>query len=450
MNSKRVLAATSVGLAAALTLAACSSGGDGESGDTLTIAYQKTSSFVALDDLMNRVKDEYEAAYPERNVELVAIEGEQDQYFTRLALMNGSSSTAPDVIYEDTFQIRSDAAAGYLQPLDEYLAGWDEWDQFMDSAKQAGVGDDGQTYGVSLGTDTRGLYYNKELFAEAGLPTDWQPETWDEVLDAARTIKQALPDVIPLNIYGGRAQGEATSMQGFEMLLYGTGDELMDTSTGKWLTGTQGFEDALTFYDTMFTEELGPDPAQALDAGWQSRVSNDLIPNGELAIALDGSWLPSNWMAGDNAWPEWTEVLGFAAMPTQDGQGAGFVSMSGGWTLAMGSQADDPQAAFDFIAMALNRENSLAYYQENGQIAVRSDIADDPEYLDYNPSFEFFSSLVQYTFFRPATPDYSQISALIPAATESVLTGQAEPADAAATYDEGLIGIVGEENTREG
>lgn len=450
MNRKRVAAATSVGLAAALTLAACSSADGETSGDTITIAYQKTSSFVALDDLMQRVKEQYEAEYPDRTVQLEAIEGEQDQYFTRLALMNGSDSTAPDVIYEDTFQIRSDAAAGFLQPLDDYLASWDEWGQFMDSAKQAGVGDDGQTYGVSLGTDTRGLYFNKEIFAEAGLPTDWQPETWDDVLDAARTIKEAVPDVIPLNIYGGRAQGEATSMQGFEMLLYGTGDQLMDTSTGEWVTGSDGFVDSLSFYDTMFTEELGPDPAQALDAAWQSRVSNDLLPNGELAIALDGSWLPSNWMAGDNSWPEWNDVLGFAAMPTQHGQDAGFVSMSGGWTLAMGSQAEDPQAAFDFISMALNRDNALAYYQENGQIAVRSDIADDPEYLDYNPSFEFFSSLVEYTFFRPATPDYSQISALIPAATESVLTGQAEPADAAATYDEGLIGIVGEENTTEG
>jgi multiple sugar transport system substrate-binding protein len=42
---------------------------------------------------------------------MVPIEAEQDQYFTKLALMNGSPDTAPDVIYEDTFQIRSDAAA---------------------------------------------------------------------------------------------------------------------------------------------------------------------------------------------------------------------------------------------------------------------------------------------------------------------------------------------------
>jgi len=431
-------------------LTGCAGGDSGADGDTLRIAYQKTASFTAMDDLMKKTKDEYEKEYPDRKVELVPIEAEQDQYFTKLALMNGSADTAPDVIYEDTFQIRSDAAAGYLQPIDDYLADWDDWSLYDEGAKQAGLGDDGKTYGVSLGTDTRGIYFNKELIQAAGLPADWQPESWDDILDAARAVKKASPDVTPLNIYAGKAQGEATSMQGFEMLLYGTDDELMDTSSNKWLTGSAGFLDALTFYQTAFDEGLGPDPADALDAAWGSKVQNELLPQGKLAIAIDGSWLPSGWISGDNEWPEWNDTLGLAAMPTQDGGGDGFTSMSGGWTLAMGAHAKDPQAAFDFMAQALTPENALTYHEEAGQIAVRSDVAASQEYLDYNASFEFFSSLVEYTHFRPATPDYSQISSNIPVATESVVTGQASPEDAQKTYDEALVGIVGEENTQAG
>ncbi len=448
MNAAR----TGLGLLAvgtlAVSLAGCASGGSGGGDDTLRIAYQKTSSFTAMDELMQTVKAEYEKEYPDRKVELVPIEAEQDQYFTKLALMNGSADTAPDVIYEDTFQIRSDAAAGYLQPLDDYLAKWDDWSLYDEGAKQAGLGDDGKTYGVSLGTDTRGIYFNKALFEEAGLPADWQPTSWDDILEAARAVKKANPDVIPLNVYASKALGEATSMQGFEMLMYGTDNQLMDLDTNKWVTGSKGFEDALKFYQTIADEELGPDPADALDAAWGSKVSNELLPQGELAIAVDGSWLPSNWINGDNAWPEWEESLGLAAMPTQDGGGDGFTSMSGGWTLALGKNADDPQAAFDFIAMALTPENALTYHQEAGQIAVRSDVAENQEYLDYNPSFEFFSSLVPYTHFRPATPDYSQISSNIPVATEAVITGQASPKQAQEDYDKSLIGIVGEENTQ--
>ncbi|MBW9094228.1 extracellular solute-binding protein [Microbacterium jejuense] len=432
-------------------LTGCAGGGGSSADDgTLRIAYQKTASFTAMDDLMKKVKGEYEKEYPDRKVELVPIEAEQDQYFTKLALMNGSADTAPDVIYEDTFQIRSDAAAGYLQPIDEYLDEWDDWSLYDDGAKQAGLGDDGKTYGVSLGTDTRGIYFNKELLQAAGLPADWQPESWDDILDAARAVKETSPDVTPLNIYAAKAAGEATSMQGFEMLLYGTEDELMDTDSNKWITGSQGFLDALTFYQTAFDEGLGPDPADALDAAWGSKVQNELLPQGKLAIAIDGSWLPSGWISGDNEWPGWNDTLGLAAMPTQDGGGDGFTSMSGGWTLAVGAHASDPQAAFDFIAQAMTPENALTYHEEAGQIAVRSDVASNQEYLDYNPSFEFFSSLVEYTHFRPATPDYSQISSNIPVATESVITGQATPEEAQKAYDEALVGIVGEENTQAG
>lgn len=432
-----------------IALGGCS-GGASSGDDALRIAYQKTSSFTAMDDLMKTVKAEYEKEYPDRKVELVPIEAEQDQYFTKLALMNGSADTAPDVIYEDTFQIRSAAAAGYLLPIDEYLADWDGWDLYDDGAKQAGVGDDGDTYGVSLGTDTRGIYFNKDLFEAAGLPADWKPESWEDILEAARAIKESNPDVTPLNIYASKTLGEATSMQGFEMLMYGTDDELMDSSSNKWVTESAGFLDALGFYETAFEEGLAPDPADALDPGWGSKVQNELIPQGELAIAIDGSWLTSGWIAGDNAWPEWEETMGLAAMPTQDGGGDGFTSMSGGWTLAVGANADDPEAAFDFIAQAMTPENALTYHQEAGQIAVRSDVAASQEYLDYNPSFEFFSSLVEYTHFRPATPDYSQISSNIPVATESVITGQSSTKDAQRAYDEALIGIVGEENTQAG
>ena len=434
-----------------LTLAGCGSSSGSDGGDdatTISVVYQKTASFTQLDDVLTKAKSEYEAANPGMTVELKPVESEADQYFTKLALMNKSEDTAPDVIYEDSFQVRSDAAAGYLAPLDEQLAGWSDWSQFDETAKQAGLGDDGKTYGVSLGTDTRALYYNKTLFQQAGLPTDWQPKTWDDVLAAARTIKAQVPDVTPLNIYGSKASGEATSMQGFEMLMYGTDDELYDTDSQKWQTGSKGFSDSLGFYQSVFSEGLGPSQDLALDSTLGSQVSTTLIPEGKIAIAIDGSWLPGQWLSGDNAWPEWEQTMGMVPMPTQTGQAPGSTSMSGGWLLSVGQHAADKQAAFDFVATALSKENALKYGTEASQIAVRKDVATDPAYLGYNPSFEFFSSLVPVTHFRPATPDYSQISSNIQVAVESVVTGSATPAEAAATYDEALEGIVGPDNVQ--
>lgn len=448
---RKSLAAVVTAVAASLTLTACGSSEQGaaRSEDTIRVAYQKTTAFHQADDLMKKVKSEFEAANEGMTVELVPIEAEQDQYFTKLALMNGSASTAPDVIYEDTFQVRSDAAAGYLLPIDEYVNEWEDWDQFFDTAKEAGLSDDGKVYGVSMGTDTRGIYYNKEIFQQAGLPADWQPSNWDELLEAARTVKEKVPGVIPINVYSGKAAGEATSMQGFEMLLYGTEDTLYDEEAGKWVTGSQGFVDSLEFLRTIHEEELAPPLDMTLDAAITSRVSTELIPQGKLAIAVDGSWQPGNWIGGDNAWPEWEQTLGMAAMPTQDGGEPGFTSMSGGWLLSVGANSANPDAAFQFISTALNRENSLKFDTESSQVAVRKDVANDPVYLGYNPSFEFFSSLVQYTNFRPATPEYPQISSNIQVAAEAMATGQQTPEEATATYDEALISIVGEDKVQD-
>ncbi|MBE1875022.1 extracellular solute-binding protein [Myceligenerans pegani] len=444
----RVLAAP-VTVALALPLAACGTGGSGSGDATITVAYQKFGNFTQADELFKNVKADYEEANPGITVELVPIEAAQNDYFTKLALMNRSPATAPDVMYEDTYMIKSDVEAGYLLPLDDYLAEWDEWDQFVDSAKQAGLGDDGRTYGVPMGTDTRGLWFNKDVLAEAGLPADWAPSSWDDILEAARAIKQSDPDVIPFNMYSGKPMGEASVMQGFEMLLYGTGDTLYED--GRWVLGSQGFVDSLEFIETVFSEGLAPTPQQALDTNIGNTVQAEWLPDGKVGIALDGSWLPGNWLeSGVAPWPEWSEKIGTAAMPTQNGAAPGAVSMSGGWTLAVGAGTEVPDEAFEFVATALNRENSLWFDVANSQIAVRTDVAEDPEYTESNPTTGFFTDLVDVTHFRPATSDYPQVSNAIMVAMESVMTGQQTPEEAAAVYDETVAGIVGDEHTTQG
>ncbi|GAA4722130.1 carbohydrate ABC transporter substrate-binding protein, CUT1 family [Promicromonospora umidemergens] len=449
MRTARFLIAPVTAAALALSLGACGSGDGGSDDATIKVAYQKFGNFTQADELFKDVKVDFEEANPGVTVELVPIEAQQNDYFTKLALMNRSPSTAPDVMYEDTYMIKSDVEAGYLQPLDDYLAEWDEWDQFVDSAKEAGAGDDGKTYGVSMGTDTRGLWFNKDVLAKADLPEDWAPTSWDELLEGARAIKESDPDVIPFNMYSGKPQGEAAVMQGFEMLLYGTGDTLYED--GKWVLGSQGFVESLEFIETVFTEGLAPTPQQALDTNIGNTVQAEWLPEGKVGIALDGSWVAGNWLeSGVAPWPEWSETMGTAPMPTQEGQEPGAVSMSGGWTLAMGAGSENPDAAFEFISMALNRENSLWFDVANSQIAVRTDVAEDPEYTKSNPTTEFFTDLVDVTHFRPATSDYPKVSNEIMVAMESVMTGQQTPEEAAAVYDEAVAGIVGDENTIQG
>ncbi|MGK5631422.1 extracellular solute-binding protein [Streptomyces sp. URMC 123] len=434
-------------LAAALALAGTAltgCGGAGSDPDTVKVVYQRsTDNKLVMDEYLAGVKRQFEKANPGKSVKLVPIRAAQNDYNTKIQQMMRSAKTAPDLVYEDTFLLSSDAASGYLRPLDPYLEKWPQWQRFSKTAKEGVKAEDGRTYGVPDGTDTRGLWFNKEIFARAGLPADWQPRTWDELLDAARAVKRKVPGVIPLNVYTGKAPGEAAVMQGFQMLLYGTGaDPLYDRAAKKWVAGGRGFRDALEFVRTVYAEKLGPDPSDALDPNVGTVVYGEWLPEGRLAIALDGSWLGQNWLpTGGRPWPRWSEVMGQAAMPTRHGAPPGKVSLSGGWTWALPARSTNPDLAWRFLETLQTKENALQWDIRGAQIAVREDVAGDLAYRTSNPGVAFFTDLVPYTHYRPALPVYPQVSAAIGEAMEAVTTGDSSAAEAARAYDEKLRSV---------
>ncbi|ACU70934.1 extracellular solute-binding protein family 1 [Catenulispora acidiphila DSM 44928] len=440
--------------ASALALTACSSSsssGGGSGGKTLKVAYVKFGNEIQVDAHMQKVKAQFEAAHPGVTVKLDPIAAAENDYYTKIDLMMGSGSTAPDVVYEDTFLINSDIKAGYLAPLDSYLASWSDWSQFPDTAKSAARGIDGKTYGVPMGTDTRALYYNKAMLTKAGVAMPWQPKSWQDVLAAAKAVKATSPGVTPLNVYAGKPDGEGSTMQGFEMLLYGTKDTLYDSASKKWTAPSKGFTDSLQFLKDAYSGGLTLPPQTELDPNIPNVVSGQMLPQGKLAIDLDGSWVTGTWgTSGAKPWPQWNTVIGEAAMPTQDGSGKGTISMSGGWTLSVTAKSKNKDLGAQFVELALNKENSASYDIADSQIAVRNDVAADPSYQSTNPTTAFFTGLVPVTQYRPAYAEYPKISDAIQVAMEAVITGQSSPADAMKAYTATLKGIVGSDNVAAG
>lgn len=426
-------------LVAAGTLTACG-GGSGDDPDTVKVSFkQSTDNQVkVMDTFLADIKKQFEKENPGKKVKLVPIKAPDSEYYTKLQQMMRSPKTAPDLVYEDTFLINSDITSGYLKPLDPYLDKWKDWDQFIDTSKTAAKAADGKTYGVPDGTDTRGLWFSKGIFKKAGLPANWQPKSWDDILETARTIKKKVPGVTPLNVYTGKPAGEAATMQGMEMLLYGTGEDPMyDPKSKKWVTGSQGFKDSLEFVETVYKEKLGPDVSDALDPNFATRVRGELLPEDKLGINLDGSWLPQDWGKGaGHEWPEWSKKLGLAHMPTQNGEAPGKVSMSGGWTWAIPSKASNPDLAFKFIEQMQTKANAQKWYVANSGIAVRKDVAADPAYLKAQPGLKFFTDLVASTHYRPAYPAYPKVSTAVQEAMEKVTTGDASVGEAASGYDD--------------
>jgi multiple sugar transport system substrate-binding protein len=445
----RVLAAVAVTAATALTATACGAGSSGD-GKSIKVAYWQhlnASNKQQTAFLKDKVTA-FKKAHPGTSVKLIPITASEKDYSTKIQLMMRSPSTAPDLVMEDTAFIHSDIASGYLKPLDSYVHSWSGWKQYVAASKKA-VTESGKVYGIPSDTDTRGIWYNKDILRKAGVPVPFQPHSWADILNAAKKVKAKAPGVVPLNIYTGTAGGEQSTMQGLEMLLYGTpaGDNcLYNASKKKWVVGSQGFKDALTFLKTVYSQGLGPSKSKALGANIGTQVATDMLPSGKLAMDIDGSWLPQHWLStGDKPWKDWTTTMGTVAMPTQHGQGSGKVSMSGGWAWAVPAHAKNPDLAWKFQTLLQTKANATEWATSNAYIAPRKDVAKDPKYLKAVPTNKFFTSLLADTHYRPGLPKYNQVSTAIQRAMESVTTGGSVDA-AAHKYDQDVKSAVGDKN----
>lgn len=374
---------------------------------------------------------------------IIASEGD---YFAKIALLLQSEKTAPDLVAEDTFQLTTDAEAGYLTALDDYMSSYTDWTDgsYFNPLKEGVTGADNKVYGVPYNTDTRGLWYNKEIFKMAGLPEIWEPKTWKDILFACQVIKEKVPDVVPFWCNSAVATGEATSMQTYEMLLYGTGETLLDEATGKWIVSSQGIIDSLTFLEEIYKNDLGPPLSKVLNGQASNISARDYLPQGKLVISLDGSWITGNYLeTGAATWPEYSKVLGFAPMPTQNGDGTGIITMAGGWAWSIPSKSRNKDITMEFIKHLMEPSNYVDAIVSMGSIGTRTDIVDHEKYSAM-PFIQTATEYLSVASFRPKNSKYSAVSIHIQNMVESVVSGTS-PADAMATYGVEVARTVGED-----
>jgi multiple sugar transport system substrate-binding protein len=419
---------------------------------TITVAFQQFGPPPYPEQAWwTKVKQRVEAANSNIKVKLEPIIADEGSYYTKLDLMMRSPSTAPDLVREDSFLVSSDVTAGYLAPLDKYLATWPEYSQQWFPSMQKITTFNGHNYGVMDGTDVRLVWYNKNIFQHAGLPTDWQPHSWADILSAARTIKAKVPGVIPLNLFSGVPMDEASSMQGFEMLLYGTKNPLYDYSTQKWVTPSPGFLDALNFVKQVYnpSDLLGPTNDIALSTQAANTIEEQLIPQGKVAIDIDGSWVSSDWYpSGPAPWPQWQQTMGVAKMPTEFGQAPNYVTLSGGWAYSITSRSTHPDQAFQVLKTAFSQDLLASYDVQDGQVTPRQDIVNVSAYHNA-PLNPFYTSLVAFSQFRPAFTAYPKISLQIDTAMQHVMSGQS-PSDAMSSFSQAVVGIASASNVEQG
>ncbi len=391
----------------------------------------------------------FEASHPDVSVELVEFGGSDEQLKEQYAL-DLSVGAGADVMSFDGFWVPEFVEAGSLRSLADIspaAADWEGWSHIPEGL-QGLLSFDGQRYGVALGTDYRMLFYRKDLLGQAGVENAdaWQPTTWEEVLDAARRVKEAMPDSAPLQINAGTAMGEATTMQGYYPLLLGTGHFLTDDE-GRWIVRSQGILDTLNLYQTIYVDEmLGDARLQLVQDGRNQSFAN--FRDGETAILLEGDFFYRGPTAPDQEFvvENRDEVMGWAKIPAQT-PGAGFrgqdfVTISGGTGFVVNPNTDNPELAWELLAMMNSQEALMASQEIQPRIRIRDDVpVPDSPFLT-----ETAEALGPLTTSRPNLAIYPEISYEAQLMTERVVSGEMTPEEAMDAYAQAVTLLVGQDN----
>ncbi len=371
-----------------------------------------------------------------------------EQYKTKLAL-DLMSRSGPDVMTIDDIWVGSFAQAGYIKPLPQVVGSsadkWDGWKQIT-TAVQSMATYGNQRYGIPSGTDGRILYYNKVLFRQAGLPQQWQPTSWQDILDAARKLKR-LPGVTPLQINAGTAMGEATTMQGVLPLLAGAGGQVNDG--GKWYGATPQLKAVLTFYRDIYTTGLG-DPDLQKEVNGRDESFQEFA-KGKIGILAESDYL---WRSvidpkvGIDPMKARDNDVGYALIPAdQPGKGlhgASFVSLSGGSVDVLNPHSSYPQQAFELLTFMHSPAAEKARMAGGSYISERNDV--NKQVLKTDPLLTFISEKVlPITGYRPSNGAYLQVSTALQQATADIVAGKSVSA-AADAYTKNLEEAVGARN----
>ncbi|MBK9121684.1 MAG: extracellular solute-binding protein [Chloroflexi bacterium] len=412
------------------------------------------ASGVEYQWLNESVKPAFEAMMAEAGtpvtVNVIEFSGSGEDLRQQLVLDLGAGAGA-DILAFDGFWLPEFVEGGLLSPLTEIVGDsaldWEGWSVTPEGI-QAIMSFDGELFGIPRGTDGRVIWYRMDLFEQAGLPADWQPTSWAELLDAARAIKAALPDVTPLQLNAGTAMGEASTLQGYIMALLGAGHHVYDFDEGKWIVSSPAILATLELFETIYIEEeLGEVRWQLVQNGRD--LSFEAFSKGEAAMLVEGDFFWRGPLApetGNYAMANRDEVVTFAMMPAME-PGAGyrgqdFVSASGGTGYVLNANSANPELAWELMTFMFSKESVDALQVLQPRIRARTDVAVPNDEI----MTRIASEVLPLSAIRPQLPEYNQVSAQIQLMTERIVSGEMTPAEAMAAYDAAVTEIVGEDN----
>lgn len=243
------------------------------------------------------------------------------------------SGMLPDVLTVDGPNIAAYAANGIIQPLAKLTD--EERSTYLESILEQGTYD-GQLYALGVMESSVGLYYNKDILAQAGIevPTADNPWTWSEFMDILEQLKPMMEELGGYPLDMTFPVGE-TSIYYYAPFVWSNGGDMVS-------------EDGMTV-DGIFNSPENVETMQLFRSivqnGYMSQAPIDkLFESGRAAFKFDGAWEVNTVYT---SYPDLN--LGVAPYIVSDDWDGGRYTPTGSWAFAASTDAEDIEAAIELV-----------------------------------------------------------------------------------------------------
>jgi len=318
-------------------------------------------------------------------------------------LQAAQSRTLPDLVRIDNPDVQQIAATGGLAPLGDYgITGEGTAKGILDASTYKG-----KLYGLQPQANTLGLFYNKTLLAQAGVGV---PKTWDELATSAAAVSHD-------DVYGfATAAALGGEGWGFLPFMWSNGGDESDLNSPQVAGALSLFKDL---------EDSGAMSKSVVN--WTQSDVTDQFTSGKAALMVGGSWNMGRLAESGVDW-------GVAELPVPKA-GDTSISTFGGeaWTVPVTGDKTKQAKAADMVKCLTSDESEVQQAKSSvGQVPAKTAVAQ--QLAQEDPSLAPFVQAVADGRARTGKIGlaWPQAATTIYAGVQSVLTGQAEPADAMA------------------
>ena len=350
--------------------------------------------------LLKTLADEFTKQNPGVTVNVTPVDWGQAVAKLQTAI---AGNTTPDVSQMGTDMMGQFGATGAFEPVPADI----DPSAYFESAWNTNIVD-GAVSGVPWYVETRLLYYRKDIAEKAGITS--APATWDDLKAMAKALKEQ----------GGAPWGISLgtkNAQEYFPFLWSNGGDIVDASGKPTLNSPQAVE-ALTFYNSFFTEELTP---KSVPEGF------DITPafvKGDNPMFFSGPWHLGLIKTAGGA--DFEDKWAIATMPKKTTA----TSFLGGSNVVVFKNSQNKDAAWAFVKFLSDPKTQALWYTTATVLPAVQAGWEDPA-LTSDPNVATFGEQLKDTKAPPATATWSELSSAINDALEKMTTGGLEPQAAA-------------------